>query len=123
MGIREDVQTAMKAAFDGDLSDAVKAFTMNHVTGQTYDADTGEVVLITSIYQSRGVFERSTVSEQDTNVRPTQAILTVLQNELAVEPFISDVILVGGFEYDVEAIAPDPAEASWELTLVAKNDG
>jgi hypothetical protein len=123
MGLRSDIQTDIAAAFDTDLADAVRVFTLQHVVAESYSAETGQPTYTTVKVSSRGVFEEITNDEIDSSARPTSTTLTVLQNELDAVPLIDDTIIEGNFIYDITAVAPDPAAATWALTLIARNDG
>lgn len=58
MGIRDEIQDEVTAAFDGDLADAVNNFSGSYVTHQDWDpvAETGRE--LTTTYTGRGVLAR-----------------------------------------------------------------
>lgn len=114
MGIREDVQSDMAEAFDTDLADAVRAFTLTRVTGTDPDPLTGEETETTYTFDSRGVFGRFKAEEVDNqHILATDEKLTVLQNELDTEPAPGDDIA----GRRVMSVGQDPAHAIWLVQL------
>lgn len=114
MGLREDVQTDMAQAFDTDLADAVRAFTLTRVTGTDPDPLTGEETETTTTFESRGVFGGFKLEQvDDQHILATDEKLTVLQNELGTSPEIGDDI-AGRRVMNVWA---DPAGATWTIQL------
>ncbi len=114
MGIREDVQRDIAEAFDTDLADAVRAFTLTRVTGTGYDPLTGDETQTTDTFDSRGVFGGFKTEQVDNqHILATDEELTVLQNELDTTPEIGDDI-TGKRVMNVWA---DPAGATWTIQL------
>ncbi len=114
MGLRDDLQADMAAAFDTDLADAVRAFTLTRVTGADYDPLTGDETQTTDTFDSRGVFgDFKTEQVDDQHILATDEKLAVLQNELGTEPLIGDDIT----GKRVMNVWQDPAKATWTIQL------
>lgn len=114
MSLRADIQTDMAAAFDTDLADAVRAFTLTRVTGSDYDPITGDETQTTDTFDSRGVFGGfKTEQVDDQHILATDEKLTVLQNELGTTPEIGDDIA----GKRVMNVWQDPAKATWTIQL------
>lgn len=91
MGMRDDIQAEIAAAFDDDLSDAVSAFTGKR-PGE-YDPTTQTVPAPTQAFTGRGVFAGYARYEVDgEHVLSTDEKLIALANEVTAEPQIDDVI-------------------------------
>lgn len=138
MGLREDIQTDVAAAYDTDLADAVNAFTGRRetVSGE-YDPITGSYPTIVINYAGRGVFGGYTVQElagssrvgtgetQGQHILRTDIKLDgVLQNELINDvtglpetPKVDDKVTRDGVTYSVVNVAQDPAGATYTLQL------
>ena len=114
MGLREDVQADVAAAFDDDLADAVRAFTLTRATRTVTDRYRGTSEEATAAFDSRGVFGRFNAEEVDNqHILATDEKLTVLQNELGTEPAVGDQIA----GRRVMGVGQDPAGAIWTLQL------
>ena len=115
MGLREDIQTDIGAAFDGDLADAVKVLTLIKITG-TYNDDPGDNTLTEVPFQTRGVLDKYEAIEIfNESVRPTDVKAIILINELDTTPEIDDYIEYSGIGYKIIRVRSDPADAHWEL--------
>lgn len=113
MGLRDDLQTDIAAAFDTDLADAVRSFTGSRVVAGEYDPVTGSSTT-TVTYAGRGVFGGYSVQEADgQHILATDTKLVALQSETTDTPQEGDTI--DGLE--VVRVQKDPAAASWTLTL------
>jgi len=115
MGLQAELQAKIGKAFDEKLSDAVASLTLSQkaVTFNPVDNTTSEVV--TNI-ATRGVVGDYALEElNDTSVKPTDVKITVLQNELSVEPKIDDIVNDGVNNYKIINIKKDPAKVIWKL--------
>lgn len=120
MGIKDDIQAEVAAAFSADLADAVDTFTCEKLiySGEfDFEMQTYPVVGDES-YSGRGVrgnYLRDMVKPIDYQTTDAKAI--VLQNELTGIPQIGDVwqFADGGFE--VKNISQDPTNSIWTCQL------
>lgn len=137
MGLREDIQTDVAAAYDSDLADGVNAFTGSRETAGSYDPVTGTTPITVTNYSGRGVFGGYTVQElagsslvgtgetQGQHILRTDIKLDgVLQNELLNDdtglpetPKVNDKVTRDGMTYSVINVSSDPAQATWTLQL------
>ncbi len=122
MGLRSELLADIKEAFDGDLSDAVKLFTLTHYDrdSSTYNTASGTVVRPSTDYSSRGVFSSYTQQERfNTHIEATDVKLIVLTNELEVEPKLRDTIVKteSGKSHRVKTVNIDPVSATYEIQL------
>ncbi|WP_299231709.1 glutamate 5-kinase [uncultured Halomonas sp.] len=115
MGLRDDIQADIAAAFDADLADAVRAFSASReVPGSVFDPTTGTYPSTTETYTGRGVFGGYSAQEVDgQHVLATDVKLTALQNELTDAPKIGDTL----DGYRVINVGKDPASATWSIQL------
>ena len=117
MGLYSDLDTKLKAAFDGRLADAVKLLDLTLVA-QTYDPDTGEVVDTPTLYATRGVAEPVDNSMIDGEVvKIADTAFTILQSELAAAPSVGDTIVTAhnSKSYSLNTVLADPADVTWTL--------
>jgi len=124
MGLRDDIQTDLGIAFDTDLADAVKLFEFTSRGNSQYNTVTGVVDTVDTSAFSRGVFnDPTTLQLVDSNVRPTDVVITILQNELSLEPKPNDYLTVETTkEFTVYKVKEDPADASWDVYARRGND-
>lgn len=120
MGLKDDIQNAVSAAFDTDLADAVQVFVL--LRKGPYDPVTQTPGSWDEIGQGRGVL--SPVSLRGAMQRiPDSAIntddqeLICLQNEMSVEPKPRDRIYIAGKTYIIEAVFSDPVAATYTMWL------
>lgn len=120
MGIKDDIQTEVAAAFSADLADAVDTFTCEKpIYSGVFDFETQTYPVVGSeSYSGRGVrgnYLRDMVKPID--YQTTDAKVIVLQNELTGIPQIGDVwqFADGGFE--VKNISQDPTSSIWTCQL------
>lgn len=120
MGIKDDIQAEVAAAFSADLADAVDTFTCEKpIYSGEFDFETQTYPIIGSeSYSGRGVrgnYLRDMVKPIDYQTTDAKAI--VLQNELTGIPQIGDVwqFADGGFE--VKNIGSDPVSATYIIQL------
>ena len=120
MGIKDDIQAEVAAAFSADLADAVDTFTCEKpIYSGEFDFETQTYPVVGSkSYSGRGVrgnYLRDMVKPIDYQTTDAKAI--VLQNELTGIPQIGDVwqFRDGGFE--VKNISQDPTSSIWTCQL------
>lgn len=120
MGIKDDIQAEVAAAFSADLADAVDTFTCEKlIYSGEFDFETQTYPIVgDESYSGRGVrgnYLREMVKPIDYQTTDAKAI--VLQNELTGIPQIGDVwqFADGGFE--VKNISQDPTSSIWTCQL------
>ncbi|WP_422842062.1 glutamate 5-kinase [Acinetobacter schindleri] len=120
MGIKDDIQAEVAAAFSADLADAVDTFTCEKlIYSGEFDFETQTYPVVgDESYSGRGVrgnYLRDMVKPIDYQTTDAKAI--VLQNELTGIPQIGDVwqFADGGFE--VKNISQDPTNSIWTCQL------
>lgn len=120
MGLTAELQTDLKEAFDNDLSDAVKSFTLVHYDrdASLYDPAIGSVVRSSVSYNSRGIFDKYIQQERfNTTIQATDVKLIVIASEIDVEPKIADEVIQGGKTRPIKNVSKDPVNAIYELQL------
>lgn len=119
MGLRDEIQTDIAQAFNTDLADAVKDFTLYHYGRDGYDVTTGQPLPPTeTIADSRGVFDSYLNYEIfNSAIEPTDIRLVVLINELTITPRIGDRIEEGTNNFRIIFVEKDPADATYILTI------
>ena len=120
MGIKDDIQAEVAAAFSADLADAVDTFTCEKlIYSGEFDFETQTYPIVgDESYSGRGVrgnYLRDMVKPIDYQTTDAKAI--VLQNELTGIPQIGDVwqFADGGFE--VKNISQDPTKSIYVIQL------
>lgn len=120
MGMRDELQEELAAAFNDDLADAVDSFTCEKlIYSGEFDFETQTYPVVgDESYSGRGVrgnYLRDMVKPIDYQTTDAKAI--VLQNELTGIPQIGDVwqFRDGGFE--VKNISQDPTSSIWTCQL------
>ena len=120
MGIKDDIQAEVAAAFSADLADAVDTFTCEKpIYSGEFDFETQTYPVVGSeSYSGRGVrgnYLRDMVKPID--YQTTDAKVIVLQNELTGIPQMGDVwqFADGGFE--VKNISQDPTKSIYVIQL------
>lgn len=114
MGMKEDIQNDLKEAFDGDLADAVKAFTGSRAVNLNYDPVSNTQLTDADNYSGRGVFGSYSINEVDgASILATDIKLVCLQSEVSDTPSVSDII--NGLR--IIKVGKDPADATWILQL------
>lgn len=120
MGMRDELQEELAAAFNDDLADAVDSFTCTKlIYSGEFDFETQTYPIVgDESYSGRGVrgnYLRDMVKPIDYQTTDAKAI--VLQNELTGTPQIGDVwqFADGGFE--VKNISQDPTSSIWTCQL------
>lgn len=124
MGLRDDIQSALTEAFDGDLADVISQFTLITVTQGVYSPSTGQYEITETRHLSRGVFEtiREGAISPDSKIKTGDITLTINAIDIDVDPKADDVIeLTTGVEYIVIAankvMAGNTEPIIYELTL------
>ncbi|HCI5632887.1 TPA: glutamate 5-kinase [Klebsiella variicola subsp. variicola] len=124
MGIRDEVQTEVAAAFDTDLSDAVNEFTGSYTVSGAWDpvTETGSETQMN--YTGRGVLARYKLRRIDgVNILHGDLKLTALVNEVTDKPavghFVSALDPITGVlqRYEVITAAADSAGAAYSIQL------
>ena len=117
MGLYNDLNTKLKAAFDGRLADAVKLLDLTLVV-QTYDPDTGDVTDTPTLHNTRGVVEPVDNSMIDGEVvKIDDTAFTILQSELSAVPSVGDTIVTthDSKSYSLNTVLADPADVTWTI--------
>lgn len=120
MGIRDELQEELAAAFNEDLADAVDTFTCEKpIYSGEFDFETQTYPVVGSeSYSGRGVrgnYLRDMVKPIDYQTTDAKAI--VLQNELTGIPQIGDVWQFGDGGFEVKNINLDPTGSIWTCQL------
>lgn len=121
MGIKDDIQAEVAAAFSADLADAVDSFTCEKlIYSGEFDFETQTYPVIgNESYSGRGVlfgsYLKDMVKPADYQVTDSKAI--VLQNEVTGIPQIGDVWVTGKGEFEVKNISKDPTSSIWTCQL------
>lgn len=124
MGLRDDVQIDLAAAFDDDLADAVQAFAGTYMGPGVTDPVTEETTAQPVTYTGRGVFDNYDSRRIDNiNILVGDVLLICLVNEVTDKPAVGHEItaddLVTGEPVKYRIVSPgiDPAKAHYEIQL------
>jgi len=120
MGLREELQSDLKEAFDEDLVDAVKTVVLRkrNKAGTVYDPITGLSNTGFTDYPTRGIYSGYSQLERfNTNIMPTDTAFIILANELDIEPETKDHLVDGTDIYNVIRFSKDPVIATYVLHL------
>lgn len=121
MGIKDDIQAEVAAAFNDDLADAVDTFTCEKpIYSGEFDFETQTYPVIGSeSYSGRGVlfgsYQKDLVKPTDYQAEDAKAI--VLQNEVTQVPQIDDVWVTSKGDFKVVNIGADPTDSIWTCQL------
>ncbi|WJD77935.1 glutamate 5-kinase [Klebsiella michiganensis] len=124
MGIRDELQTEVAAAFDTDLSDAVNEFTGSYTVRGAWDpvTETGSETQMN--YTGRGVLARYKLRRIDgVNILHGDLKLTALVNEVTDKPAVGHFVTVRDTitgvlqRYEVITAAADSAGAAYHIQL------
>ncbi|MBF8470469.1 glutamate 5-kinase [Klebsiella michiganensis] len=124
MGIRDELQTEVAAAFDTDLQDAVNEFTGSYKVRSVWDpvTETGSETQVT--YLGRGVLARYKLRRIDgVNILHGDLKLTALVNEVTDKPVVGHFVtapdpITGVLQrYEVITTAADSAGAAYSIQL------
>ena len=121
MGIKDDIQAEVAAAFSVDLADAVDSFTCEKpIYSGEFDFETQTYPVVGSeSYSGRGVlfgsYQKDLVKPADYQAEDAKAI--VLQNEVTQVPQIDDVWVTSKGDFKVVNIGADPTSSVWTCQL------
>lgn len=127
MGMRDEIQQELAAAFDAEdeLSDAVDTFTCTRKVLVSSNPVTGVDQYNEYVYSGRGVLFGSYLKDmvKPIDYRATDSKAMLLQNEVVssggvlVEPDVNDIWVIKGGNYRVVSYGKDPADATWVAQL------
>lgn len=121
MGMRDELQEELAAAFNEDLADAVDSFTCEKlIYSGEFDFETQTYPVIgNESYLGRGVlfgsYLKDMVKPADYQVTDSKAI--VLQNEVTGIPQIDDVWVTARGGFKLVNIGQDPTSSIWTCQL------
>lgn len=121
MGMRDELQEELAAAFDEDLADAVDSFTCEKlIYSGEFDFETQTYPIAgDESYSGRGVlfgsYQKDLVKPTDYQAEDAKAI--VLQNEVTRVPQIGDVWVTSKGDFKVINIGADPTNSIWTCQL------
>ena len=121
MGIKDDIQAEVAAAFSADLADAVDTFTCEKpIYSGEFDFETQTYPVVGSeSYSGRGVlfgsYLKDLVKPADYQAEDAKAI--VLQNEVTAVPQIDDIWVTDKGDFKVVNISADPTSATYTIQL------
>lgn len=121
MGMRDELQEELAAAFSEDLADAVDSFTCEKpIYSGEFDFETQTYPIVgDESYSGRGVlfgsYQKDMVKPTDYQVTDSKAI--VLQNEVTGIPQIGDVWATNKGDFKVVNIGSDPTDSIWTIQL------
>jgi len=121
MGMRDELQEELAAAFDEDLADAVDTFTCEKlIYSGEFDFETQTYPIVgDESYSGRGVlfgsYLKDMVKPADYQVTDSKAV--VLQNEVTGIPQIDDVWATSRGGFKVVNIGADPTDSIWTCQL------
>lgn len=124
MGIRDELQTELAAAFDDDLKDAVCEFTGASFSETSVDPVTEQIIGEKNSYSGRGVLSRYRLDSIDgVNILRGDLKLTALTNEVSSKPVVDhlitapDLITGKSQQYKIISADTDPTRAAYLLQL------
>jgi hypothetical protein len=121
MGMRDELQEELAAAFNEDLADAVDTFTCEKpIYSGEFDFETQTYPVVGSeSYSGRGVLFGSYLKDmvKPTDYQVTDSKATVLQNEVTQVPQIDDVWVTSKGDFKVVNIGADPVSATYSIQL------
>lgn len=121
MGMKDELQEELAAAFDEDLADAVDSFTCEKlIYSGEFDFETQTYPVVgNESYSGRGVlfgsYQKELVKPVDYQAEDAKAI--VLQNEVTAVPQIGDVWNTVKGDFEVKNIGSDPVSATYIIQL------
>lgn len=121
MGIKDDIQAEVAAAFSADLADAVDTFTCEKlIYSGEFDFETQTYPVIgDESYSGRGVLFGSYLKDmvKPADYQATDSKATVLQNEVTAVPQIGDIWVTSRGGFRVVNIGADPTDSIWICQL------
>ena len=121
MGMKDELQEELAAAFNEDLADAVDTFTCEKlIYSGEFDFETQTYPVVgDESYSGRGVlfgsYQKDLVKPADYQAEDAKAI--VLQNEVTAVPQIDDVWVTSKGDFKVINIGADPVAATFTIQL------
>jgi hypothetical protein len=124
MGLRDDIQVDLAAAFDDDLADAVQPFTGSYTGPGEWDPVNETTTALTITYTGRGVLDSYDSRRIDNiNILVGDVLLICVANETSGIPAVGHQIMVDDLltgepvTYRIVNPGIDPAKAHYELQL------
>lgn len=121
MGIKDDIQAEVAAAFSADLVDAVDSFTCEKlIYSGEFDFETQTYPIVgDESYSGRGVLFGSYLKDmvKPADYQATDSKAIVLQNEVTGIPQIADVWVTSKGDFKVVNIGADPTSSIWTCQL------
>ena len=124
MGLRDDIQIDLAAAFDDDLADAVVPFTGTYMGPGVRDPISETTTAQPFTYTGRGVLDSYDSRRIDgVNILVGDVLLICLANEVTDKPAVGHQItaddLITGEPVKYRIVSPgiDPAKAHYEIQL------
>lgn len=124
MGIRDELQAEIAAAFDDDLKEAVYEFSGASFSETSVDPVTEQVTGEKISYSGRGVLSRYRLDSIDgVNILRGDLKLTALTNEVSGKPGVDHLITAPDLltgksqQYKIISADTDPARAAFLLQL------
>ncbi len=125
MGLRDELQAELAAAFDEDLADAVNAFEGKYIIkGDDWNPVTETSTDTVIEYSGRGVLSRYATSKIDNvNILMGDLKLTALTNEVTGIPQVNHIITTKDLvthelrAYTVKSVGTDPTGATYSIQL------
>ena len=121
MGIKDDIQVEVAAAFSVDLADAVDTFTCEKlIYSGEFDFETQTYPIVgDESYSGRGVLFGSYLKDmvKPADYQVTDSKATILQNEVTRVPQIGDVWVTSKGDFKVINIGADPTDSIWTCQL------
>ena len=124
MGLREEIQSEVAAAFDEDLADAVSDFSGSYVPHRHWDPVTETGGESTEIYTGRGVLTRYKLGRIDgINILHGDLKLTALVCEVTDKPAVDHIIEIYDpvsrqlQRYEVITASVDPSASVYSIQL------
>lgn len=127
MGMRDEIQKELGAAFDAEdeLADAVDSFTCTRKILTSSNPATGEDTYTEYVYGGRGVLFGSWAKDlvKPIDYRATDSKGVLLQNEVKdaagtlVKPDVNDIWVIEGSNYRIVSYGQDPSSSVWICQL------
>ena len=125
MGIKEELQSELAEAFDGDLSDAVSDGVFYSIE-YSNDTTMGSVTPSETTYDTRGVvtyYLAEEIARSGGSLQTGDAKIVIIQSELDAIPAIGDEMVIGTAYYKIFNVKPDPTNSIWTLQMRRSGHG
>lgn len=122
MGLAEDIQNDLLEAFNGDLSDAYKMFTVEKITSSTYDPNTGQTINAVETGSAKGVIlkdKSGSVLDEEESISDLRLLILDVDKPFDFE--LEQKIIYNSTEYKIIGIIKDPVIATWTLDCIFWN--